>query len=127
MSAGRALAALLVDATTSRTATFDLGARINRIAELRTTRLAQANTSIVSVLWFALLAIPLLLLAGIGLVYDEHPAFHYTLTTLVAVATSIAIFVAVELDLPYRGVGTLSAAPIANSVDQALSESLHQP
>ncbi len=45
------------------------------------------------------------------------------LSTLVALATSIAIFVAIEIDLPYRGISALSPAPISLAVDQALGES----
>lgn len=125
-AAGRALASLTVDANATRDQGFDLRARISQIAELRTTRLSQTTSGVVGVLWFGLLTIPLVLLAGIGLVYDENVAFHFILSTLVGLATSIAIFVAIEIDLPYRGIAALSPAPISLAVDQALSESVQR-
>jgi hypothetical protein len=121
--AGRALARLALDANGARTDGFDLQARVGRIGELRTTRLSQTTTGVVAVLWFALLTIPVIMFAGLGLMNDESAGFHYIIVGLVAVATSIAIFVTIEIDLPYRGVVALSPAPIARAIDQAVTES----
>jgi hypothetical protein len=121
-SAGRALALLIIDADTTHTQAFDFRARVSRMSELRTTRLSQTGSGIVWVLWLALLAIPVLLLAGMALLNDANPAFHYLLGTMTAGAISIAIFTALELDLPFRGIAALSPAPIAAAIDQALSE-----
>ena len=123
-SAGRALAQLTLDASATRTAGFDLRARISRVAELRTTRLSQSNSGVVSVLWFALLTIPVLILAGLGFLHERSATFHYLISTLVAVVISIAIFVTLEIDLPFRGAVGISAEPIANSIDQAVKESM---
>jgi len=109
-SAGRAFAQLTVDAHGTRTSGLDLRGRVNRLSELRTTRLSQATTGVVWVLWIALLTIPIVLLGG-----------------LVAVAISLAIFVALEIDLPFRGIAALSAVPIANAIDQALGEAAQRP
>lgn len=123
-SAGRALAQLTLDASLTRSPGFDLRARVNRFGELRTMRLSQSNSGVVAVLWFALLTIPVLILAGIGLLNDRNPPFHYIVSILVAVVISIAIFVTLEIDLPFRGSVAISPEPIANSIDQALNESM---
>ena len=122
-SAGQALALLIVDANATRTSGFDLRTRVNRLSELRTTRLSQTESGIVWVLWVALLVIPVFLLAGIALLNDANRDFHYLLGTMTASAISIAIFTAVELDLPFRGIAALTPAPIAAAIDQALGES----
>ena len=103
---------------------FDLRARISRVGELRTTRLSQSNSGVVSVLWFALLTIPVLILAGLGFLHERNATFHYLISILVAVVISIAIFVTLEIDLPFRGAVGISAEPIANSIDQAVKESM---
>lgn len=120
--AGRALGKLLLDANETRTPTFDLRPRVSRLAELRTFRINQTSSSIVGLLWFALLIIPVLVLAGISLLNDLRRYVHYTLAGLAAVAISIAVFVALELDLPYSGTDGLGPAPIAAAVDQAITE-----
>jgi hypothetical protein len=126
-SAGRALAQLTLDASMTRSPGFDLRARISRVGELRTMRLSQSNSGVVPVLWFALLTIPVLILAGLGLLNERSAPFHYLISTLVAVVISIAIFVTIEIDLPFRGAVALSPDPIASSIDQAVSESMQNP
>jgi hypothetical protein len=126
-SAGRALAQLTVDANGTRTASLDLRARVSRIAELRRTRLAQTTSGVVWVLWIALLTIPIVLFAGLGLLNDECAPFQYICGGLVAVAASLAIFVALEIDLPYRGIAAISPDSIDHAVEQALGEAAQQP
>jgi hypothetical protein len=121
-SAGYALGQLTLDVNRARTTSFDIRTRVNRIYELRTLRLSQMSSGIVWVLWLGLLIIPVFLLGGLGLLNDPKPGFHYLLVSLTAGALSFAIFVALELDLPFRGIAALSPAPISIAIDQALSE-----
>ena len=121
-SAGYALGKLTVDVNLTRASALDLRARVNRLYELRTLRLSQTSSGIVWILWLGLLTIPVFLLGGIGLLNDPIPAFHYLIVSLTAGALSIAIFVALELDLPFRGIVRISSAPIAVAVDQAIGE-----
>ena len=49
------------------------------------------------------------------------------LVGLVAVAVSLALFAALEIDLPYRGVASLSPAPIALAIQAAQSDIVLPP
>lgn len=71
-------------------------------------------------MWLALLTIPLFLLAGIGLLNDANVVFHYLMVVLAGGALSVAIFVALELDLPFHEIDALPPTPIATAIDQAL-------
>jgi hypothetical protein len=121
-TAGRALARLGSTAFTAPRDTIDVRARVNKLAELRAVRLGQTKSGIVPVLWFALLTIPIILLGSFALAHDANPRFHYLLVGLVAVAVSLALFAALEIDLPYRGTASVSPAPIALAIQAAQSD-----
>jgi hypothetical protein len=96
--------------------------RVNKLAELRALRLGQTKSGIVPVLWFALLMIPIVLLGSFALAHDANPRFHYLLVGLVGGAVSLALFVALEIDLPYRGAASVSPGPIALAIQAAQSD-----
>src|SRR5262245_27075027 len=121
-TAGRALTSLGSAAFTAPHDTIDVRARVNKLAELRAMRLGQTKSGIVPVLWFALLTIPIILLGSFALAHDANPRFHYLLVGLVAAAVSLALFAALEIDLPYRGVASVSPAPIAFAIQAAQSD-----
>jgi hypothetical protein len=121
-AAGRALTRLGSTAFTTPRDTIDVRARVNKLAELRALRLGQTNSGIVPVLWFALLTIPIILIGSFALAHDANPRFHYLLVGLVAVAVSLALFAALEIDLPYRGAASVSPAPIALAIRAAQSD-----
>jgi hypothetical protein len=121
-AAGHALAVLIVHANQTRTSSFDLRARVNRLAELRTARLGQTASGIVGILWLALLVIPIFVFTGISLLNDLHRTMHYLLAGIAACGISLAVFVALELDLPFNGIDGLTSVPISSAMDQALLE-----
>jgi hypothetical protein len=121
-SAGRELTKLGSTAFAAPRETIDVRARVNKIAELRALRLGQTKSGLVPVLWFALLTIPIMLLGSFALAHDANPVFHYLLVGLVGVSVSLALFVALEIDLPYRGAASVSPAPIALAIRAAQSD-----
>jgi hypothetical protein len=121
-SAGRALTRLGSIAVAAPHDTIDVRERVNKLAELRALRLGQTKSGIVPVLWFALLMIPIVLLGSFALAHDANPRFHYLLVGLVAGAVSLALFVALEIDLPYRGAASVSPGPIALAIQAAQSD-----
>jgi len=121
-TAGRALARMEGTAFTAPRDSIDVRARVNKLAELRALRLGQTNSGIVPVLWFTLLTIPIILIGSFALAHDANPRFHYLLVGLVAVAVSLALFAALEIDLPYRGAASVSPAPIALAIQAAQSD-----
>jgi hypothetical protein len=121
-SAGRALTRLGRSAFEAPRDTIDVRERVNKLAELRALRLGQTKSGIVPVLWFALLTIPIVLLGSFALAHDANPHFHYLLVGLVAGALSLALFVALEIDLPYRGAASVSPRPIALAMQAAQSD-----
>jgi len=121
-TAGRALTRLGSIAFQAPRDTIDVRARVTKLAELRALRLGQTNSGIVPVLWFALLMIPIILIGSFALAHDANPRFHYLLVALVAVAVSLALFAALEIDLPYRGVASVSPRPIALAIQAAQSD-----
>ena len=120
--AGRALTKLGSAAFTAPRDTIDVRGRVNKLAELRALRLGQTSSGIVPVLWFSLLILPMILIGSFALAHDANPRFHYLLVGLVAVAVSLALFAALEIDLPYRGVASVSPAPIARAIQAAQSD-----
>lgn len=118
-TAGRELTRLGSTAFTVPRDAIDVRARVNKLAELRALRLGQTNSGIVPVLWFSLLMIPIILIGSFALAHDANPRFHYLLVGLVAVAVSLALFAALEIDLPYRGAASVSPAPIALAIQAA--------
>jgi hypothetical protein len=118
-SAGRELTVLGSAALAAPRDNVDVRPRIAKIAELRALRLGQTTSGIVPVLWFALLTIPIMLLASFALGNDAAPAFHYMQVGLVGVALSLALFTALEIDLPYQGMASIPPKPLAVAIQAA--------
>jgi hypothetical protein len=120
-TAGRELTKLAHAAFAAPRVEVDVRPRIARLAELRALRLGQTGDGIVPVLWFALQAMPIVLLAAFALGNDANPAFHYMQVGLVGLVLSLALFGAIEIDLPYQGTSSISPEPIAQAIRAAES------
>lgn len=121
-TAGKALLNLGADALEAPRDRIDVRPRVARIAELRAARLGQTSSGITPVLWFALLVIPLMLLASFAFVNDANATFHYILVTLVGLALAIALFVALEVDLPYQGEALVRPDLLETAIQSALTD-----
>ncbi len=117
--AGRELTRLASAALAAPRDSVDVRPRIAKLAELRAERLGQTTSGIAPLLWFALVTLPIILLASFALCNDANPGFHYLQVGLVGAAVSVALFVALEIDLPYAGMASVSPEPLASAIAAA--------
>jgi hypothetical protein len=111
-TAAQALNVLTLDANRNRGPLLDLRSNIARLTELRAQRLSLTESGVNWLLWLAIFVTPMFSLTAIGLVNEPQAPFHYMLSLLAALAMSFAVFIAIELDLPFNGIASLVPDPI---------------
>jgi len=86
-----------------------------QIFEARSARLARltlASSGLSGVQWFALVSLFATILTVLALVYNDHPGIQVLGVTLCALAVSTALFVLLAHDRPFKGVISVSSAPL---------------
>ena len=85
----------------------------------RLARLTLASSGLSGVQWFALVSLFAMMLTVVALVYNGHAGTQMLGVNLCAIAVSAAFFALLAHDRPFKGVISVSPAPLLQLIDKA--------
>jgi len=100
---------------------------LNRLEELRTTRIDDASRNIPGALW-AVLIIGAVITVGFTYFFGvSHIAAHATMVAALSAIIGIALFLVVSLDLPYSGDLGIKPTPLQHTLTELRTSPLPTP